>query len=124
MMKFSCTRKENGPMNEITTLAIDLAKQVFQLHGVDARGVCVLRRQVRRAQLLPLIAQLPACMVMIQSARVTKTRISSTAAADITGTSQSVACRIDPGTRHMSIIIDILEAKTHLCRIVDGVAAG
>lgn len=54
-------------MNEITTLAIDLAKQVFQLHGVDARGVCVLRRQVRRAQLLPLIAQLPACTVAMEA---------------------------------------------------------
>jgi transposase len=54
-------------MNEITTLAIDLAKQVFQLHGVDARGVCVLRRQVRRAQLLRLIAQLPPCTVAMEA---------------------------------------------------------
>jgi len=30
-------------MSEITTLAIDLAKHVFQLHGVDQRGVCTLR---------------------------------------------------------------------------------
>ncbi len=54
-------------MNEITLLAIDLAKQVFQLHGVDARGVCVLRRQVRRAQLLRLIAQLPPCTVAMEA---------------------------------------------------------
>lgn len=54
-------------MNEITLLAIDLAKQVFQLHGVDARGVCVLRRQVRRAQLLRLIAQLPSCTVAMEA---------------------------------------------------------
>jgi transposase len=54
-------------MNEITTLAIDLAKQVFQLHGVDARGVCVLRRQVRRAQLLRLIAQLSPCTVAMEA---------------------------------------------------------
>ena len=54
-------------MNEITTLAIDLAKQVFQLHGVDRRGVCVLRRQVRRGQLLQLIAQLPPCTVAMEA---------------------------------------------------------
>jgi transposase len=54
-------------MNEITLLAIDLAKQVFQLHGVDARGVCVLRRQVRRAQLLRLIAQVPPCTLAMEA---------------------------------------------------------
>ena len=54
-------------MNEITLLAIDLAKRVFQLHGVDARGVCVLRRQVRRAQLLQLICQLPPCTVAMEA---------------------------------------------------------
>lgn len=54
-------------MNEITLLAIDLAKHVFQLHGVNALGVCVLRRQVRRAQLLPLIAQLPPCTVAMEA---------------------------------------------------------
>ena len=54
-------------MNEITLLAIDLAKQVFQVHGVDARGVCVLRRQVRRAQLLRFAAQLPPCTVAMEA---------------------------------------------------------
>lgn len=54
-------------MNEITTLAIDLAKQIFQLHGVDRRGMCVLRRQVRRAQLLRLMAQLPPCTVVMEA---------------------------------------------------------
>ncbi len=46
-------------MREITTLAIDLAKRVFQLHGVDAHGVAVLQRRVSRAQLLAVIAQIP-----------------------------------------------------------------
>jgi len=43
-------------MNAVMLLGIDLAKNVFQLHGVDARGVCQMRRQVRRAQLLWTIA--------------------------------------------------------------------
>jgi len=54
-------------MREITTLAIDLAKIVFQLHGVDARGVCVLRKQLRRGQLLSFLAQLPACLVAMEA---------------------------------------------------------
>jgi transposase len=54
-------------MNEITALAIDLAKSVFQLHGVDRAGVPVLRRQVRRGQLLQLIAQLPVCLVAMEA---------------------------------------------------------
>ena len=54
-------------MKEITTLAIDLAKSVFQLHGVDGRGVTMLRRQVRRGQLLSVIAQLPACLVAMEA---------------------------------------------------------
>lgn len=54
-------------MKQITTLAIDLAKNVFQLHGVDERGVAVLRRQVRRSQLLALIARLPPCLVAMEA---------------------------------------------------------
>ena len=54
-------------MREITTLAIDLAKRVFQLHGVDARGVCVLRKQLQRAQLLSFLAQLPVCLVAMEA---------------------------------------------------------
>ncbi len=54
-------------MNEITTLAIDLAKTVFQLHGVTERGATVLRKQVRRGQLLSVIAQLPVCLVAMEA---------------------------------------------------------
>ena len=39
-------------MNEITTIGLDLAKHVFQVHGVDAAGATVLRKQLRRAQVL------------------------------------------------------------------------
>lgn len=45
-------------MNDITMLGIDLAKNVFQLHGVNADGRVVVRRQVRRAHLLDAIARL------------------------------------------------------------------
>lgn len=54
-------------MNQIKWLAIDIAKAVFQLHGVDARGVVVLRKQLRRNQLLRFVAQLPACIVAMEA---------------------------------------------------------
>jgi transposase len=43
----------------ITTVGIDLAKNVFQVHGVDARGNVVLRKQLRRAQVAVFFANLP-----------------------------------------------------------------
>jgi transposase len=54
-------------MSEITSVAIDLAKRVFQLHGTDAAGHTVLQRQVRRAQLLAVLAQLPPCTVTMEA---------------------------------------------------------
>jgi hypothetical protein len=39
------TRSEEGPAMKVTTLGIDLAKNIFRLHGVDGRGTVVLRRQ-------------------------------------------------------------------------------
>lgn len=54
-------------MNEITTLAIDLAKHVFQLHGTDAAGRVLFERQVRRGQLPAFLAQLPRCTVVMEA---------------------------------------------------------
>jgi len=52
---------------QITTLSIDVAKNVFQLHGVDARGQVVLSRGVKRQQLLDTVANLPACVVGMEA---------------------------------------------------------
>lgn len=54
-------------MEQITTVAIDLAKRVFAVHGVDANGRAVLRRTVRRDQLLELMASLPKCVVGMEA---------------------------------------------------------
>jgi transposase len=50
-------------MLEITTVGLDLAKNVFQAHGADASGRAVLRKRLRRDQVLGFFAQLPACVV-------------------------------------------------------------
>jgi transposase len=54
-------------MKEVTTIGLDLAKAVFQVHGVDARGVVTLRRTVRRRQVLAFFAKLPPCLVGMEA---------------------------------------------------------
>ena len=54
-------------MDEITTIGLDLAKHVFQVHGVDAAGATVLRKQVRRGQMLGFFARLPRCLVGMEA---------------------------------------------------------
>ena len=50
-----------------TTLGIDLAKNVFQLHGVDERGQVALQKRVSRSKLRATIAQLPACVIGMEA---------------------------------------------------------
>ncbi|WP_428544047.1 IS110 family transposase [Profundibacter sp.] len=52
---------------EITTLGIDLAKSVFQLHGVDAAGQIVLMKKLRRNAVLEFMSALPPCLVGIEA---------------------------------------------------------
>ena len=54
-------------MNEVTTIGLDLAKNVFQVHGVDASSRAVVRRQLRRSQVLPFFEKQPACLVGIEA---------------------------------------------------------
>lgn len=54
-------------MKDIKTLGIDLAKNVFQLHGVNKKGKCVLKRKVTRNNLLNVISKLPACLIGIEA---------------------------------------------------------
>ncbi len=48
------TRNREPSMSEITTIGLDLAKHVFQVHGIDAQGTTVLRKRLRRGQVLAL----------------------------------------------------------------------
>jgi hypothetical protein len=53
---------EGASMSEVTTIELDLAKHVFQVHGVDASGATVLRKQLRRGQVVAFFAGLPRCL--------------------------------------------------------------
>src|SRR5512145_60954 len=54
-------------MTQVTTLGIDLAKQVFLLHGVDRDARVVLRRTVRREQLMEVVTALPPCRIGMEA---------------------------------------------------------
>jgi transposase len=51
----------------ITTIGIDLAKTVFQIHGVDERGKVLLRKAVKRADLVKVLSALPPCLVGMEA---------------------------------------------------------
>ena len=50
-----------------TTIGVDLAKNVFQVHGVDERGKVVLRKQLRREQLSVFFARLAPCLIGMEA---------------------------------------------------------
>jgi hypothetical protein len=52
---------------KIATIGLDLAKNVFQLHGGDAKGRVVVQRRLRRSQVAVLFAQLPPCLVGMEA---------------------------------------------------------
>src|SRR5678815_194493 len=58
---------ERASTMKITTVGIDLAKNVFQVHAVDERGTVVLRKQLRRDQMSAFFANLPPCVIGMEA---------------------------------------------------------
>ena len=54
-------------MGEVSTIGLDIAKSVFQVHGVDADGTVVIRKRISRAKILEFFAALPSCLVGIEA---------------------------------------------------------
>src|SRR5947209_8905829 len=54
-------------MQTVTTIGLDIAKSVFQVHGVDAGGEVLIRRQLKRRQVLAFFEKLPPCLVGIEA---------------------------------------------------------
>ena len=50
-------------MQTVTTIGLDIAKSVFQVHGIDAAGKVLIRRQLKRRYLLAFFEKLPPCLV-------------------------------------------------------------
>ena len=51
----------------ITTIGLDLAKSVFQAHGVDGSGDIVLAKRLHRKQMLPFFSKLPPCLIGVEA---------------------------------------------------------
>ena len=56
-------------MQAITTIGLD-AKSVFQIHGIDAEGKVVIRRQLKRRYVLAYFQKLPPCLIGIEALRL------------------------------------------------------
>jgi hypothetical protein len=59
-------------MDAITAIGLDIAKSVFQIHGIDAEGEAVTRRQLRRSRVLPFFAKLPPWLCHINTTATQK----------------------------------------------------
>src|SRR3954464_12672585 len=54
-------------MQQVTTVGLDLAKNLFQVHGADAQGRPVLKRKLARGKVLELFATLPRCLIGLEA---------------------------------------------------------
>jgi transposase len=61
------SQQREPSMVNVTTIGVDLAKSVFQLHGVDAEGSAVLRRQLKRSQMLEFFQRQPTCLIGMEA---------------------------------------------------------
>ena len=54
-------------MQTVTTIGLDIAKSVFQVHGIDAAGQVVVHRQLKRRYVLAFFQKLPPCLIGIEA---------------------------------------------------------
>jgi transposase len=54
-------------MQTVTTIGLDIAKSVFQVHGINGGGQVVIRRQLKRRYVLSFFEKLPSCLVGIEA---------------------------------------------------------
>src|SRR6266581_8706879 len=54
-------------MGEVSTIGLDIAKSVFQVHGIDGAGAVVIRKRISRAKVLEFFGELPPCLVGIEA---------------------------------------------------------
>ena len=52
---------------KVTTIGLDLAKNVFQVHGIDSTGKVIVRRSLRRRQMIPFFGRLDPCLIGMEA---------------------------------------------------------
>ena len=65
--KLDHPNRGKGPVMKVTTIGIDLAKDVFGLHGVDGQGRVAFKKRLVRSRLLEFMSQLPRCLVGLEA---------------------------------------------------------
>src|SRR4051794_20063851 len=60
-------QRKDRSMEKIITVGLDLAKSIFQVHGIAENGKVLIRRTLRRSQVLPFFRSLPACLVGMEA---------------------------------------------------------
>ena len=65
-------------MQTVTTIGLDIAKSVFQVHGIDAKGNVVIRRQIKRRQVLAFFQKLPRCLIGIEACATAQSLVART----------------------------------------------
>ncbi len=64
-------------MEKITTIGLDIAKHVFQVHGIDASGSVGIRRRLRRCEVLAFFAKLPPTVIGMEACATSTTGLGS-----------------------------------------------
>lgn len=59
--------KSSRNLSSVTVVGLDIAKNIFQVHGVNAAGACVVAKAVRRGRLLHFFSSLPPCLIGIEA---------------------------------------------------------
>ncbi len=54
-------------MAQVTTIGLDLAKNVFQVHGIDVEGKVLVRRSLRRGEVVPFFTKLAPCLIGMEA---------------------------------------------------------
>lgn len=83
---------------QVSTIGLDVAKNVFQVHGIDERGRVVLRKRLARAKVLTFFANLPPCLVGLEACGGAHSVSSRIAAFRRSPARCSRACSVSCGT--------------------------
>ena len=84
-------------MQTVTTVGFDIAKSVFQVHGIDAAGQIVIRRQLKRRHVLAFFEKRPPCLVGIEASHHWSRELQALAQAELDD-SEIVGSPIDQGS--------------------------
>jgi transposase len=97
---------------QITTVGLDLAKRIFQVHAVDASGSVVVRKALRRSQVLPFFTKLPSCLIGMEACGTSSTPVRAAAmsvvacAPRLVGVCKAAALRVRSNVSFMGTLLD------------------